>query len=55
MYTKSRNPSGLNTIVCKLKKRFKIRENINYYSDEKYRQAERKFVTLCLKGVIPQI
>jgi len=54
MPTKARISSGINTIVCELKNRFRIKENLKYYSDKNYKQAERKFVKLSLKGVIPQ-
>ncbi|NNG01625.1 MAG: hypothetical protein HKM93_19710 [Desulfobacteraceae bacterium] len=39
---------GIQKLLEKARKDFRIPENVNYYSDEDYRLAERKFLQLCI-------
>jgi hypothetical protein len=40
--------TGLERLIRECRRRFRIPENINYYSAEDYREAEKKFLKLCL-------
>jgi Holliday junction resolvasome RuvABC ATP-dependent DNA helicase subunit len=40
--------TGLEMLVRECRKRFRIPENLNYYSAEDLREAEKKFLKLCL-------
>ncbi len=42
--------SGIELLVEKYRKIFRIPENINHYSEEDFRAAERKFLKLALAG-----
>jgi hypothetical protein len=42
--------SGLERIIREGKKRFRIPENTQHYSEEQYKQAEKKFIKLCIIG-----
>ncbi len=44
-YTKN---AGLKLILKKYKKAFRIPENLNFYSEKDYREAERKFLKYAL-------
>lgn len=46
----TRDPKGLQALIRKYQSYFRRPENINFYSEEDYRQAERKFVKFCLMG-----
>ena len=46
-YSESR--SGLKVMVEKYKNMFRIPENVNHYSEEDYRLAERKFLKYLLE------
>jgi hypothetical protein len=39
---------GINALVRKGKKRFRIKENLRYYSPEDFKKAEKKFVKECI-------
>ncbi len=41
---------GIELIVEKCREEFRRPENTNYYSQDDYKEAERKFVKLCLRG-----
>ena len=41
---------GLERLVEKCRDRFRLPENTEYYLESDYREAERKFVKLCLSG-----
>jgi hypothetical protein len=44
--------NGIRMLVQKCREQFRISENFEYYSDMEYREAERKYVKLCLRGMI---
>ena len=41
--------SGIKLLINECRRKFRIPENINYYSENDYKQAEKKFVKFCLK------
>jgi hypothetical protein len=41
---------GIRLLVQKYRNEFKRPENINFYSDNDYKEAEKKFVKFCLTG-----
>jgi hypothetical protein len=41
---------GIRLLVQKYRNEFKRSENINFYSDNDYKEAEKKFVKFCLTG-----
>ena len=41
--------SGVKLLVNKLRGQFRIAENLNYYSEENYKIAERKYLKYALK------
>ena len=49
MYHKRENSSGIERLVAKYKREFRITENINHYSSEDYMTAEREYVRHCLR------
>jgi hypothetical protein len=51
----SESTRGLEVMVEKYKNMFRIPENVNYYSDEDYRLAERKFLKYLLEERNPRI
>jgi hypothetical protein len=40
--------TGLELLIRECRKRFRIPENLNHYSAEDLREAEKKFMKLCL-------
>ena len=42
--------SGIQSLLHHYRKRFRIPENLNHYSDEDFRKAERKFLKFSLSG-----
>jgi hypothetical protein len=44
--------NGIKLLVQKCREQFRISENFEHYSDSEYREAERKYVKLCLRGKI---
>ncbi len=42
--------SGIKSLIKKYRKLFRIPENLNHYSDEDFRKAERKFLKFSLYG-----
>ena len=49
MKRKSKSKSGIQTLLEKYRAAFRIRENLDYYSKEDYRSAERKFLKYVLE------
>ena len=49
MDSSSESRSGLQELLKKYRTIFRIPENVNYYSDEDYRLAERKFLKYLLE------
>jgi hypothetical protein len=41
---------GLEKIIKNGKEAFRIPENLKYYSDEDFREAEKKYLKLCVIG-----
>jgi len=50
----SESRSGLQELIKKYRTIFRIPENVNYYSDEDYRLAERKFLKYLLEKRSPR-
>lgn len=44
--------AGIQLLVEKCRDRFRRPENINHYDEGDYREAERKYVKLCLNGTL---
>jgi hypothetical protein len=44
--------NGIKLLVQKCREQFRISENLEHYSDREYREAERKYVKLCLRAEI---
>ncbi len=40
--------SGTKQLISRYRKKFRIRENLDHYSEEDFRAAEKKFLKLCL-------
>jgi hypothetical protein len=40
--------TGLETLLWQHKRSFRIPENINHYSEEDFRAAEKKYLKLCM-------
>ena len=49
MKRESKSKSGIQTLVEKYRAAFRIRENLDYYSNQDYRSAERKFLKYVLE------
>jgi len=39
-----KKPTGISLLLKECRKRFRIPENINYYSEKDLREAEKKFI-----------
>ena len=50
MDNKSNTKDGIKLLIQRCREQFKISENLNHYSEEEYREAERKYVKFCLSG-----
>ena len=50
MANSSNTNQGIRLLVQKCREQFRISENLDHYSERKYREAERKYVKLCLRG-----
>ena len=44
--------AGIKLLVQRCRKQFRISENLEHYSESDYREAERKYVKLCLRSEI---
>ncbi len=53
MKTNKRQINGAATIVKAVREAFRVSENLDFYSETDLKTAERKFVRLCLQGIIP--
>jgi hypothetical protein len=45
-----RNDEGLRKIIKHGKEKFRIPENLEYYLEEDYKAAEKKYLKLCVIG-----
>ena len=43
-------PQGIELLVKKCRSEFRRPENTDYYTEDDYKEAERKFVKFCLDG-----
>ena len=50
MKTELEKTSGLKSLINKYRKLFRTPENLNHYSEEEYKVAERKFLKFSLLG-----
>ena len=50
MKNASNTNQGIRLLVQKCRKEFRLSENNDFYSENDYRSAERKFVKSCLRG-----
>ena len=50
MHNSSDTKNGIKLLVQKCREQFRIAENLDHYSEREYREAERKYVKLCLRG-----
>ena len=48
MDLKGNKASGLKLLRDTYRKKFRVPENMNYYSEEDFKKAEKKYVKLCL-------
>jgi hypothetical protein len=48
MGEEAKSKSGLELLIRECRRRFRIPENLDHYSAEDLREAEKKFVRLCL-------
>jgi hypothetical protein len=46
----SKENKGLQLLMTKYRSLFRIPENVNYYSAENYKKAEKKYLKHILKG-----
>jgi hypothetical protein len=44
----NRSKSGKRQLIQQYRKKFRVRENLDYYSEEDLRAAEKKFLKFCL-------
>ena len=52
MNTDSNTKSDIRMLVQNCRKQFRISENFEHYSESDYREAERRYVKLCLRREI---
>lgn len=50
MSDESKTPRGMKLLLSRCRQRFRIPENLEHYSEEDLREAEKKFVKFCLMG-----
>ena len=48
MNERYKEPDGMKQLVERYRKMFQIPENLNYYSKENYKSAEKKFIKFAL-------
>jgi hypothetical protein len=48
MDLKGKKASGVKLLRAMYRKKFRVPENMNYYSEEDLKKAEKKYVKLCL-------
>jgi hypothetical protein len=44
----SSEKSGKKQLIKQYRKKFRVRENLDHYSEEDFRAAEKKFLKMCL-------
>ena len=54
MANSSNTNQGIRLLVQKCREQFRISENLDHYLEREYREAERKYVKLCLHGKTKQ-
>jgi uncharacterized protein (DUF2344 family) len=47
-WVESSKKSGKKQLIKQYRKKFRIRENLDHYSEEDLRAAEKKFLRMCL-------
>ena len=47
-WVESSEKSGKKQLIKQYRKKFRIRENLDHYSEEDLRAAEKKFLRMCL-------
>ncbi|MGD9365933.1 MAG: hypothetical protein PVH87_09570 [Desulfobacteraceae bacterium] len=50
MHNITRATHGIELLVEKCRNEFRRTENTDYYTEDDYKEAERKFVKFCLNG-----
>ena len=50
MADSSNTNQGIRLLIQKYRNEFRQPENINYYTDNDFKEAEKKFVKFCLTG-----
>ena len=50
MQTENKPAVGLERIVGKCREQFRQPENLDHYSEENFKEAERKYIQFCLMG-----
>ncbi len=50
MSDENKTPRGMKLLLSRCRQRFRIPENLDHYSEQDLREAEKKFVKLCLMG-----
>ena len=42
--------NGIKKLIRRGKKKFRIAENLSYYSEKDYKEAEKKYIKTCVLG-----
>ena len=50
MDNSSNTDQGIRMLIQKCRKEFRRPENINYYTENDFKEAEKKFVKFCMTG-----
>lgn len=50
MANKSKADKGIRLLIQKFRNEFKRAENVDFYSENDFKEAEKKFVKFCLTG-----
>jgi hypothetical protein len=45
-----KKPTGINLLLKECRRRFRIPENLDHYSEKDFKEAEKKFIKLCFFG-----
>jgi hypothetical protein len=45
-----KRPTGINLLLKECRRRFRIPENLEHYSEKDFKEAEKKFIKLCFLG-----
>lgn len=46
----SNTDKGIRLLIQKYRNEFRLLENIGFYSENDFKEAEKKFIKFCLKG-----